>query len=199
MAFAIKAKVSDPRATIFRFHRPKDDVRRQAYHRRWSEYSCSQARTRAARASSHSALSPPPNQSRSSRNCSTNAAGDLVIRSVALAKRPLGRCELKPLTDWNHGQPGTELNFKLYRRRQQDRGHLGGSGERSSVISLRIEQFAFDIVPVFAAMKAAGLSDRFFVADREAPILDFFSACKRRRPGRDRERPPHQRNGNSKG
>jgi hypothetical protein len=24
--------------------------------------------------------------------------------------------ELKPLTDWNDGQPGTELNFKFYRQ-----------------------------------------------------------------------------------
>jgi hypothetical protein len=28
----------------------------------------------------------------------------------------LGRSELKPLTDWNDGRPGTELNFKLYRQ-----------------------------------------------------------------------------------
>ena len=40
----------------------------------------------------------------------------LVIDVTALAQRPLGRRELKPLTDWNDGQPGTELNFKLYRQ-----------------------------------------------------------------------------------
>jgi len=38
----------------------------------------------------------------------------LTIRRTALAKRPLGRSELKHLTDWNDGQPGTELNFKFY-------------------------------------------------------------------------------------
>jgi hypothetical protein len=38
------------------------------------------------------------------------------IRRTALAERPLGRRELKPLTDWNDGRPGTELNFKLYRQ-----------------------------------------------------------------------------------
>jgi hypothetical protein len=40
----------------------------------------------------------------------------LTIRRTALAKRPLGRRELKHLTDWKDGQPGTELNFKFYRQ-----------------------------------------------------------------------------------
>jgi hypothetical protein len=40
----------------------------------------------------------------------------LAIRRTALAKRPLGRSELKRFTDWNDGQPGTELNFKFYRQ-----------------------------------------------------------------------------------
>jgi hypothetical protein len=40
----------------------------------------------------------------------------VVIEFMAMARRPLGRRELKPLTDWNDGQPGTELNFKLYRQ-----------------------------------------------------------------------------------
>ncbi|MBA8876548.1 hypothetical protein [Phyllobacterium myrsinacearum] len=40
----------------------------------------------------------------------------LSIRRNALAKRPLGRRELKHLTDWKDGQPGTELNFKFYRQ-----------------------------------------------------------------------------------
>jgi hypothetical protein len=40
----------------------------------------------------------------------------LAIRRTALAKRPLGRSELRQLTDWNDGQPGTELNFKFYRQ-----------------------------------------------------------------------------------
>lgn len=40
----------------------------------------------------------------------------LTIRRTALAKQPLGRSELKQFTDWNDGQPGTELNFKFYRQ-----------------------------------------------------------------------------------
>ncbi|MEK1889085.1 MAG: hypothetical protein AAAB35_16285, partial [Phyllobacterium sp.] len=41
---------------------------------------------------------------------------NLTIRPTALATRPLGRTELKHLTKWDDGQPGTELNFKFYRQ-----------------------------------------------------------------------------------
>jgi hypothetical protein len=40
----------------------------------------------------------------------------LAIKRIALAKRPLGRNELKPFSDWNDGRPETELNFKFYRQ-----------------------------------------------------------------------------------
>lgn len=40
----------------------------------------------------------------------------IEIRRTLLARQPLGRAELKKLTDWNGGQPGAELNFKLYRQ-----------------------------------------------------------------------------------
>jgi hypothetical protein len=40
----------------------------------------------------------------------------IAVKRTALAKRPLGRSELKQFTDWNDGQPETELNFKFYRQ-----------------------------------------------------------------------------------
>jgi len=33
-----------------------------------------------------------------------------------MAKRRLGRDELKPFSNWNDGRPETELNFKFYRQ-----------------------------------------------------------------------------------
>jgi hypothetical protein len=39
----------------------------------------------------------------------------ITVRRTALAKRRLGRSELRPFADWNDGQPETELNFKFYR------------------------------------------------------------------------------------
>ncbi len=40
----------------------------------------------------------------------------IAVRRTALAKRRLGRSELKPFSDWNDGRPETELNFKFYRQ-----------------------------------------------------------------------------------
>ena len=40
----------------------------------------------------------------------------ITIRRTELAKRRLGRSELKRFSDWNDGRPETELNFKLYRQ-----------------------------------------------------------------------------------
>ena len=40
----------------------------------------------------------------------------ITIRRTALAKRRLGRSELKHFSDWNDGRPETELNFKFYRQ-----------------------------------------------------------------------------------
>lgn len=40
----------------------------------------------------------------------------IAIRRAALAKRRLGRSELKPFSAWNDGRPETELNFKFYRQ-----------------------------------------------------------------------------------
>jgi hypothetical protein len=40
----------------------------------------------------------------------------ITVRRVRLAKRAMGRRELKPFTAWDDGRPETELNFKLYRQ-----------------------------------------------------------------------------------
>jgi hypothetical protein len=40
----------------------------------------------------------------------------ITINRTALAKRPLGRSELKRFSDWDDKRPETELNFKFYRQ-----------------------------------------------------------------------------------
>ena len=40
----------------------------------------------------------------------------ITVKRTALAKRPLGRSELKPFRNWKDGQPQTELNIKFYRQ-----------------------------------------------------------------------------------
>jgi hypothetical protein len=40
----------------------------------------------------------------------------ITVKRSAIAKRRLGRSELKPFSDWKDGRPETELNFKFYRQ-----------------------------------------------------------------------------------
>jgi len=40
----------------------------------------------------------------------------ITVGRAAMAKRRLGRSELKPFKKWNDGRPETELNFKFYRQ-----------------------------------------------------------------------------------
>jgi len=53
----------------------------------------------------------------------------ISVRRTALAKRPLGRSELKPFSDWDDGRPETELNFKFYR---QATNKIGGISEETA-------------------------------------------------------------------
>jgi hypothetical protein len=55
------------------------------------------------------------------------------VSRTALAKRRLGRSELKPFTKWNDGRPETELNFKFYR--QATNKIVGISDETSAFLS----------------------------------------------------------------
>lgn len=41
---------------------------------------------------------------------------NIIVKCTALAKRPLGRSELKRFSEWDDGRPETELNFKFYRQ-----------------------------------------------------------------------------------
>jgi hypothetical protein len=40
----------------------------------------------------------------------------ITVERTAIAKRPMGRRELKDYTSWNDRRPETELNFKFYRQ-----------------------------------------------------------------------------------
>src|SRR5882672_2517151 len=53
----------------------------------------------------------------------------ITIRRIGVAKRRLGRSELKPFSDWNDGRPETELNFKFYR---QATDKIGGISEEAA-------------------------------------------------------------------
>ena len=56
----------------------------------------------------------------------------ITVRRTALAKRRLGRSELKPFSNWNDGRPETELNFEFYR--QATNKIIGISDEASAFL-----------------------------------------------------------------
>jgi hypothetical protein len=116
MAFAIKAEVRDPRAKTFAFtaqktmYGGKHIVEGDIVFVFASEKEGGQGLIARGVVTSAEATAKKRDIVRQTPRVS------LTIRRTALAKRPLGRIELKPLTDWNNGQPGSELNFKFYRQ-----------------------------------------------------------------------------------
>lgn len=116
MAFAIKVEISDPKAKDFDFPRQKtmyggkqiaegDTVFLFA-----SENEGGQGLIARGVVTSAKAVPRKPGIERQTPRVS------IAVKRAALAKRPLGRRELKSFSDWKDGRPETELNFKFYRQ-----------------------------------------------------------------------------------
>jgi hypothetical protein len=116
MAFAIKTEVRDPRAKMFAFtaqktmYGGKQISKGDAVFVFASENEGGQGLIARGVVTSAAAVATKAGIARQTPRVS------ITIRRTALAKRPLGRSELRHLTNWNDGQPGTELNFKFYRQ-----------------------------------------------------------------------------------
>ena len=116
MTFAIKAQVSDPRAKTFVFatqktmydgkHIAKDD----AIFIFASENEGGPGLIASGVVTSGKAIAKKHGVARQTPRVS------ITITHTALAKRRLGRSELKRFCDWNDDRPETELNFKFYRQ-----------------------------------------------------------------------------------
>ena len=116
MIFAIKAEVNDPLAEIFTFNAQKtmysgrhivegDNIFIFA-----SETEGGAGLIASGMVTSATAIANKPGIARQTPRVS------ITIRRIALAKKHLGRRELKLFSEWNDGQPETELNFKFYRQ-----------------------------------------------------------------------------------
>ena len=116
MAFAIKAEIRDPRAKTFEFTAQKtmyggkhiaagDTVFVFA-----SENEGGHGLIARCVVTSAEAITKKPGLARQTPRVT------LAVRRAQLAKRPMGRSQLKQHTEWTDGQPATELNFKLYRQ-----------------------------------------------------------------------------------
>jgi hypothetical protein len=116
MAYVIKAEIEDPRAETFVFaaqktmYGGKRIAQGDAVFLFASENEGGQGLVARGVVTSSEAVPRHPDLERQTPRVSVS------IRRTALAKRRLGRDELKRFKDWNDGRPETELNFKFYRQ-----------------------------------------------------------------------------------
>jgi hypothetical protein len=116
MMFAIKAEVSDPRAKKFGFanqktmYAGKHIARNDTIFIFASENEGGPGLIASGVITSAKAIAKKRGVARQTPRVS------ITITRTALAKRHLGRSELKRFCDWNDGRPETELNFKFYRQ-----------------------------------------------------------------------------------
>jgi hypothetical protein len=116
MIFAIKAEVSDPGAKTFAFraqktmHGGKHIAKGDTIFVFASENEGGPGLIASGVVTSAKAIAKKPGIGRQTPRVS------ITIRRTGLARRRLGRKELKLFSDWNDGQPETELNFKFYRQ-----------------------------------------------------------------------------------
>jgi hypothetical protein len=116
MIFAIKAEINDPRAETFVFNAQrtmyggKHIAKGDAIFVFASENQGGPGLMASGVITSARAIARKPGIARQTPCVS------ITLRRTALAKRRLGRKELKPFSDWEDGRPETELNFKFYRQ-----------------------------------------------------------------------------------
>ncbi|MGB6308670.1 MAG: hypothetical protein WBF89_12860 [Steroidobacteraceae bacterium] len=123
MAYLIKAEIRDPRAKSFSFAAHKSMYGGKYIARGATVFIFSSekegGRGLVARGVVASAEATPRKRGVARQTPRVS----VVVKRTALAKRPLGRSELKHFKDWKDGQPETELNFKFYR---QSTNKIGG-------------------------------------------------------------------------
>ena len=116
MVFAIKAEVCDPLAKTFTFNAQKtmyggkQIAKGDAIFVFASENVGGPGLIASAVVTSAKAIAKKRGLARQTPRVS------ITLRRTALAKRRLGRSELKLFSDWSDGRPETELNFKFYRQ-----------------------------------------------------------------------------------
>ena len=114
--FAIKAEVSDPLAETFTFsaqktmYGGKHIAKGDTIFIFASENEGGPGLIASGVVTSAKAIAKKPGTARQTPRVS------ITVRRTALAKRHLGRSELKSFSNWNDGRPDTELNFKFYRQ-----------------------------------------------------------------------------------
>ena len=116
MAFVIKAEVRDRQAKTFAFRAQKTMYGGKHIAKRDTVFIFASENEGGRGLIARGIVSSTETIEKKSGIARQTPRVSIAINRTALAKRPLGRSELKRFTDWKDGRPETELNFKFYRQ-----------------------------------------------------------------------------------
>src|SRR5436189_2925690 len=116
MMFAIKAEVSDPRAETFAFSAQKTMYGGKHIARDDRIFVFASENEGGPGLIAHGVVTSAKAIAKKRGIARQTPRVSITVRRVAVAKRRLGRSELKPFSNWNDCRPETELNFKFYRQ-----------------------------------------------------------------------------------
>jgi len=132
VAFAIKAEVSNPSARTFAFRAQKTMYGGKHIGKGDSVFVFASENEGGPGLVAHGVVTSAKAVAKKRGIARQTPRVSITVKRTALAKRRLGRNELKPFTNWNDGQPETELNFKFYR--QATNKIIGISGEATAFL-----------------------------------------------------------------
>lgn len=130
MTYAIKAAVRDPRAKTFHFKRQKTMYGGKRIAEGDTIFIFSSENEGGPGLIARgvvTAAKPTPRKIGIERQ---TPRVSVTVERTALARKRLGRIELKPFSEWGDGRPETELNFKFYR---QATNKIVGISEKAAV------------------------------------------------------------------
>ena len=116
MTFAIKAEVRDPRAKMFSFVAQKTMYGGKRIAKGDTVFIFASENEGGAGLIACGVVTAAEATPRERGIARQTPRVSITLRRTALAKRPLGRSELRVFSDWSDGRPETELNFKFYRQ-----------------------------------------------------------------------------------
>ena len=116
MAFAIKAAVGDPRADTFAFAAQKTMYGGKAIGEGDTVFVFASENEGGKGLIARGVVTSSEAIPRKRGIIRQTPRVSITVRRIALAKRQLGRSELKRFTEWKDEKPETEINFKFYRQ-----------------------------------------------------------------------------------
>jgi hypothetical protein len=116
MAYVIKAEVRDPRSTTFSFDAQKTMYGGKAIGTGDTVFIFASENEGGPGLIARGVVTAASATPRKRGVARQTPRVSITVRRTALAKRRLGRQELKPFSDFDDGRPESELNFKFYRQ-----------------------------------------------------------------------------------